>query len=427
MEQYNNRTINGELIPEPTDDNTANILAQLWAREEELSVVYELENVTSSSYNLDVLLGQITVKAAQIMHAQDCTIFLTQKNSDELFVRSTQSEQRKQVQQIKVKKGEGIVGTVVATGEPIIANDLSNEPRWKKAISEDLHFKTKSIICTPMVFNGVIIGAIEAINKIDNEDGFLPSDLRVLTIISNQTAKAIETTKILQESQNQDRLATIGKMSYGIIHDIKNPMAIIKGYAELIGMKEPKMSSYTEKIISSIDRLVGMTQELLDYSRGEINLACRTYNVPEFISGFIEMIKNSFEAADIRIEQDIQYNGDICFDKDRMLRVMFNISTNAKDAMPDGGIFMIKVSEQNGEVTFSLRDTGIGMPDNIKKTAFEPFVTHGKSNGTGLGMSITKRIIETHGGRIWLTSEEGVGTEIAFTIPIVIEDEQGVN
>ncbi|MBR3731774.1 MAG: GAF domain-containing protein, partial [Spirochaetales bacterium] len=242
MEQYNNRTINGELIPEPTDDNTANILAQLWAREEELSVVYELENVTSSSYNLDVLLGQITVKAAQIMHAQDCTIFLTQKNSDELFVRSTQSEQRKQVQQIKVKLGEGIVGTVVATGEPIIANDLSNEPRWKKAISEDLHFKTKSIICTPMVFNGVIIGAIEAINKIDNEDGFLPSDLRVLTIISNQTAKAIETTKILQESQNQDRLATIGKMSYGIIHDIKNPMAIIKGYAELIGMKEPKMS-----------------------------------------------------------------------------------------------------------------------------------------------------------------------------------------
>ena len=187
------------------------------------------------------------------------------------------------------------------------------------------------------------------------------------------------------------------------------------------------MSSYTEKIISSIDRLVGMTQELLDYSRGEINLACRTYNVPEFISGFTEMIKNSFEAADIRIEQDIQYNGDICFDKDRMLRVMFNISTNAKDAMPDGGIFMIKVSEQNGEVTFSLRDTGIGMPENIKKTVFEPFVTHGKSNGTGLGMSITKRIIETHGGRIWLTSEEGVGTEIAFTIPIVIEDEQGVN
>ncbi|MBQ3923103.1 MAG: GAF domain-containing sensor histidine kinase [Spirochaetales bacterium] len=413
----NNTTNNINTSLSNSDENTAAILTQLWAREEELSVVYELENVTSSSYNLDDLLAQITVKAASIMHAQDCTIFLTQPNSDELFVRSTQSEKRKQVQQIKVRKGEGIVGTVVETGEPIIANDLANEPRWKKNISEDLHFQTKTIICTPMVFNGQIIGAIEVINKLDDEKGFQPSDQRVLTIISNQTAKAIETTKMLQESQKEDRLATIGKMSYGIIHDIKNPMAIIKGYAELIGMKEPKMSNYTEKIISSIDRLVGMTQELLDYSRGEINLLCKNYNVSVFINNFIELIKSSFEAADIEISPDIQYDGDIYFDYDRMLRVMFNISTNAKDAMPDGGLFTIKVTEQNGEVTFSLRDTGIGMPDNIKKTAFEPFVTHGKSNGTGLGMSITKRIIETHGGRIWLNSEEGVGTEIAFTLP----------
>ena len=160
-----------------------------------------------------------------------------------------------------------------------------------------------------------------------------------------------------------------------------------------------------------------MSQELLDYSRGEINLICKNYDVQTFISTFTEMIKSNFESANICIESDIQYNGQVYFDYDRMLRVMFNISTNAKDAMPDGGLFTIKVTEQNGEVTFSLRDTGIGMPENIKKTAFEPFVTHGKSNGTGLGMSITKRIIETHGGRIWLNSEEGVGTEIAFTLP----------
>jgi signal transduction histidine kinase len=101
-------------------------------------------------------------------------------------------------------------------------------------------------------------------------------------------------------------------------------------------------------------------------------------------------------------------------------RVFYNIANNAKDAMRDHGRFSINTYlHQQTHVEFRLADNGIGIPPHVKQNLFEPFVTHGKKRGTGLGMSIVKKIITDHGGDIWVESEEGKGTIFYFTIPIV--------
>lgn len=392
-------------------------------REKELSVVYELEKSTSALYDLDELLAVITHETANIIQAKDCTIFLKQNyESDELYVKKTQSDKIDEVIKIRLKVGEGIVGWVVQTGKPIIANDLKNEPRWNDKFSKDANFPTKAIMCAPMVFNDKIIGAIEVINKLDDREIFEADDLRVLTIIANQTAKAIETTRLLKEIQNSERLTTIGSMANGIIHDIKNPMAVIKGYAELIGYKSPENMEYVKKIVESINRLVSMAQELLDFSRGETNLNFKKTNINAFTLNFIEFIHPLFRENNISISSNLEYVGDIVCDSEKLTRVFMNIATNARDAMPKGGAFTINSRLDGDFVVFSLADTGCGIPDNIKNKLFEPFVTYGKANGTGLGMAISKKIILNHKGEIGIESVKDKGTTIIIKIPINLNE-----
>ncbi|HOF01897.1 MAG TPA: GAF domain-containing sensor histidine kinase [Spirochaetota bacterium] len=410
-------------IFEENEKELAKTKGLLKERERELSVVYELEKSTSALYNLDELLSVIIHETANIIHAKDCTIFLKQNyESDELYVKKTQSDKIDEVIKIRLKVGEGIVGWVVQTGKPIIANDLKNEPRWNDKFSKDANFPTNAIMCAPMIFNDKIIGAIEVINKLDDDEIFETDDLRVLTIIANQTAKAIETTRLLKEIQDSERLTTIGSMANGIIHDIKNPMAVIKGYAELIGYKSPENMGYVKKITESINRLVSMAQELLDFSRGESNLNFKKTNINAFILNFIEFIYPLFRENNISISSNLQYEGDIVCDSEKLTRVFMNIATNARDAMPNGGAFSINSRLDGDFVVFSLTDTGCGIEDNIKSKLFEPFVTYGKPNGTGLGMAISKKIILNHKGEIGIESAKDKGTTIIIKIPINLDE-----
>jgi signal transduction histidine kinase len=105
-------------------------------------------------------------------------------------------------------------------------------------------------------------------------------------------------------------------------------------------------------------------------------------------------------------------------DQDKLVRVFYNIASNARDAMPQGGTLEVTTIEENGFVKIEFRDSGTGMPEEVKKRIFEPFMTYGKKHGTGLGMSIVKKVIDDHKGRIEIDSEMGKGTTIRMLLPL---------
>jgi len=233
-----------------------------------------------------------------------------------------------------------------------------------------------------------------------------------------------QANKDLREAQAEllraERLSALGKFSSLIIHDIRNPLSIIRAYGQMIGMnvKQPeRLKKYSDKIVSEADRINRLANELLDYSRGEIRLNISIINLKDLVNEIVEEIQERFDSLSIKIVTEVEYPGPVLLDKERLYRVMLNLSDNARKAMPDGGTFTIRIANKSKMFFIEVADTGIGMSEEVKKHLYEPFCSFSKSGGTGLGMCIVKSIVEAHEGSLSFQSKEGEGTKFTLSFP----------
>jgi len=220
-----------------------------------------------------------------------------------------------------------------------------------------------------------------------------------------------------------EKFTTVGQMAAGIIHDLKNPIAAIIGYAELVAMDElnPVQKEYLEIIGSEANRLTDMAHEILEFVKGETKLDLEEVNAHDYVAEIVKFLTPSFKAENINLISNIQYKEKIKLDQDRFRRVIYNIANNAKEAIGSLGNFVIEVApdpKDNKMILFTFSDNAGGIPEEIQATLFEPFVTHGKSNGTGLGMAMVKKIVEEHGGKINFDTKIGEGTKFYITLPL---------
>ncbi len=229
----------------------------------------------------------------------------------------------------------------------------------------------------------------------------------------------------LQEAQEellrQERLSNLGKFSSLIFHDIRNPISVMRGLAEMIILHSDngkRIERHAQKIIMEIDHLNQLTSELLDYSRGEIRLNMSLVDLNDFFSRVVESIQEKFQARNISIETDIAYSGPIIMDNQRFFRVFRNLADNARKAMPHGGSFSIKVLKVDQCLKIDVTDTGVGIHPEIQQKIFEPFFSFSEEGGTGLGMSIVKSIVEAHNGTLTVSSEQFGGTTFTIMLPL---------
>jgi signal transduction histidine kinase len=195
---------------------------------------------------------------------------------------------------------------------------------------------------------------------------------------------------------------------------------MIHGYAHLL-MRIPsdttKIERYCQSILSGVDQMTEMTNELLEFAKGNYNPSFNRYLISDFIEEIINSLKLTFRQQNVGLETKLDYSGEIVFNGEEMRRVFVNLAINALEAMPDGGTCYISTRSDENGVEFLVRDTGKGIPTDIIDTIFESFVTYDKEGGTGLGLAIVKSIIDYHQGRIWVESERDRGTTFHFTIP----------
>jgi signal transduction histidine kinase len=228
----------------------------------------------------------------------------------------------------------------------------------------------------------------------------------------------------LQRAQRQAldnmRLSTVGRMASGIIHDFKSPMTAISGFAELMIMPdfpEEQREEFRRSIQKNIDMMVEMTQDLLDYSRGEARLNARPVHVPSFVQEITETCEGACREARIRLIPENTCDAEATVDEVKLRRVVLNLITNAREAMGPGGEIRFISRVEDGVWHLEVRDTGPGIPDEIMDRLFEPFATHGKATGTGLGLALAKQFVEQHGGCITVQSQRGRGTTFFIEIP----------
>jgi len=248
-----------------------------------------------------------------------------------------------------------------------------------------------------------------------------PETHGLLAILAGQAATTLRNIQLLEERLESERLSTIGRMISTIVHDFRNPMTAIRGYAAMIeevdlGPERRKQCAHL--VVEETDRLNGMIDEILEFTRGgPSRLKRRQVGVEELLAKLQRLIEPDMASRGIRFTSELGYAGTVSVDLDRILRAMLNIASNALDAMEPGGTFAVRSRGRDGLVEIDLSDTGRGIPLELQPRIYEPFFTHGKPRGIGLGMSITRKIVEEHGGRIRLESELGRGTTFTVCLP----------
>ncbi len=227
------------------------------------------------------------------------------------------------------------------------------------------------------------------------------------------------------ESEENNRLASIGSMAASIAHDLKNSIGIIMGYSQMAVDDTTSVDTrkeYLNIISKEASQMLSMAYEILDFCKSEINLNLTEIESEEYLMDLSRTLSPIFKNNNISFECNVLYKGLLKIDTDRIRRVIFNLATNARDALlganKNDAKFKIEIIKEKNGVSFKVCDNGPGIPEHIKTTIFEPFVTYGKSQGIGLGMAIVKKIIDAHNGAITFITEKNRGTTFNVFIPV---------
>ena len=226
----------------------------------------------------------------------------------------------------------------------------------------------------------------------------------------------------LREVVQAERLAVVGNFARSILHDLKNPLAVISLAAETLefpGLAPEKYTqslTYIHKQVDNINSLIG---DILQFTQGaEAGAAFVATDYRQFIQELLPELSADAKAKSVRVElQNEPPAVRLRLDPRRLRRVFFNLLHNATDVMPDGGAFFLRFQHRENEVVTELEDTGPGIAPEIADRLFQPFATHGKAHGTGLGLSISKKTVEDHGGRMGVRKERGRGAIFFFVLP----------
>lgn len=220
-----------------------------------------------------------------------------------------------------------------------------------------------------------------------------------------------------------ERLSSLGKMSNMIMHDIRNPVSVVQGYAQLLlaAADDPeRVRDLAGRIAAEAERLGVLSAELLDYARGEVRLDMSVVRPSQVIDDARRYAEVKLRGTRVRLEVDLENDEPAVLDAQRMVRAIMNLLDNARKACGQDGTIRVTSTRDGGELVLSVSDTGVGMSSEVAERVFEPFFSRLGGDGTGLGMVIVRNIVEAHQGRLSVESREGEGTTITLHIPVSV-------
>ena len=393
-------------------------IISLRLRNRELTAIREITRSLIAPFHLGQFIYEIITTCCRVMKTEAGSCLLQEAGTGKLHFFWVRGSGADKVREYILEKGKGIAGWSAETGRSALVNDAASDPRFFPGVDEKTGFETRSILCAPVIGREGVIGVVEVLNKKDGSD-FGAADLAFLEVLCAEIAVAIESFRARETAQKKDRMALVGAMASSIIHDLKNPMTIIKGHTYLISKEHPVVARSCSHINDEIDRLAELAEEILGVAGGSCRVEQEPTPVAEFIDQFADFVSARLHLGNITLRVENRYDGEAPLDSKRMRRALLNIVTNAIDAIPEsGGSIEITSEEIGNEVEISVRDNGSGIPEELLESLFDPFHTSTTAGGTGLGLAIVKNIVEAHRGRLAIESAPDQGTTVRIVLPL---------
>jgi signal transduction histidine kinase len=324
----------------------------------------------------------------------------------------------------------------VLEGSTVQVTDSKADPELRSSPSSGFG-NVRTIVGVPLLREGTSIGVLTLSRDIVQP--FTEKEVELVETFADQAVIAIENVRLFDEIQDKSRqLAEASEHKSRFLanmsHELRTPLNAILGYTELIqdsvyGAPPEKMVAVLDRISKNGKHLLGLINDVLDLSKieaGQLVLALDDYSLKDVVHGVYGAVETLAASKNLAFKVELAPNlpagrGD----ERRLTQVLLNLVGNAIK-FTDQGEIMIKASAADGTYNLAVRDTGPGISEADQQKLFQEFqqadssITKSKG-GTGLGLAISKRIIEMHGGRIWVESRPGQGSTFSLTLPIKVE------
>ena len=405
----------------------------------ELKALGEVGQAVSSTLDLQTVLSTIVGHAVQLSGTSGGVIYEYDEAGEEFQLRASHRMEDEVFEALKatpIRFGQGATGQAASVRAPVqVANILEERESTATRVRPILtRLGYRSVLAVPLLREKRIMGALTVWRK--ESGSFAPEVVNLLQTFATQSSLAIQNARLFREIEEKGRqleLASKYKSQFlaSMSHELRTPMNAVLGYTRMLlmnvyGELPEKVRDVHGRIDKSGRHLLGLINDVLDFSKieaGQLTLSINPYSIKDVIQAVVGGTQSL--AAEKKLPLKVSVPPDLpaaMGDERRITQVLLNLVGNAIK-FTDSGAVRIDVASRDGALEISVADTGPGIADADRENIFEEFrqaenPASQKKGGTGLGLAIAKKIVELHGGRIWVESEAGRGSKFKFILPL---------
>ncbi len=399
----------------------------------ELSLLHTAAIATAHSASLEAALQEIALSVFQAFNAVNAMVILCKADCTEMEIRASVGVPAEVLAACHLKSGEGIIGWVAETGQAALVNDVTDNPFYYEADT-----RTRAELCAPLLIDERVIGMINV--ESDRLNAFTDADLQLLQTLARNLSTIVENLRLLEELRAaNEQLTEVDRLKSRFVanmsHELRTPLNAILGFSELLNDEIPgslneEQHDFVQHINTSGQHLLALINDILDLSKLQAN-RIELERDTAYLAGIVDAAQTLVWPSAQRKQQTLTTDlppdlPQLYIDPLRIKQVLINLLNNACKFTPRAGHITVRAEPWNaGWLRVSVSDDGPGIPPDRQAEVFEDFSQldreqHELERGTGLGLAIARRLVDLHGGRIWVESagQPGLGSTFYFTLPL---------
>ena len=400
------------------------MIQQLRKKADQLQSLVLLSQDISGTRKFDEVLNTICREGLLLLGCRLSAFFLYDEKSDLLHLQCLQDTQGPRDYQEQLKPGDSLLGSALRGHRQVQTRDLSR--------TEEHHFidlirseSLQSMLVTPVIFEDVPIGIIT--HYMDRPHRFHDDERMIARALADLGAIAIENARLYgrvfaseESMRKSERLTTLGTLAAEIAHEIRNPLMVVRllfDSLRLEGVEDENKSKDLSVIREKLNHLEQIAGRILEFGKSRESFR-KAVKLREILEDAAVLVRLKLEQSKINLNWgSLPGEEEVFVDKGQIQQVLLNLMLNAVEVMPDGGDLSIGTELKDGRANIYVKDQGGGIPENLRDRIFESFLT-GRKDGTGLGLTISKRIMRAHDGDLELVESGSGGTTFCISLPL---------